>query len=494
MKVRTQRNRFVLAISLGALLLGCTAYPSAAEAGGAGEAARAESPAGRPAAAAARNPYVAVQAGDAVTEWNQEAARLTLLPASNLAPVQQTRVMAIIQVSVHDAVNGLTGEYATYLSPGPAPAGASPEAAAIAAAHHALRVLFASQPTQVAQLDILFANSLASRGLSAGDPGIEYGRAAAAAILAARADDHSAEAQPANPYIAPGAGLPGVWTPISAAPNAQALLPGWGSVTPFVLKSGSQFRPDAPPALDSEQYAQDYNEIKIIGASNSPLRTQEQTQIAQFWLASPTAIWNPVLRQVIAARDLALSDTARAYALFYLAASDASVACWDAKYAYNFWRPQAAIRNGHLDGNDLTEADATWAPLHPTPRHPEYPSGHAANSGAMAATLELLFGDDPGVRIEVTLPPPPAPNAITRRWDTFSEGIEEVIDARVYSGIHFRTSDEVGARMGRQVARFVSTHALRPCPNGRSKGRGDCAQHAPDGAGRKITNSSATKH
>ena len=371
--------------------------------------------------------------------------------------------MAIVQVSVHDAVNGLTGEYATYLSPGPVPADASPEAAAIAAAHHALRDLFANQPTQVAQLDTLFADSLAARGLLATDPGVEYGRSAAAAILATRANDHSALAESQYPYAAPGAGSPGVWTPVSSAPTAQALLPGWGNVTPFVLRSGSQFRPDAPPALDSEQYARDYNEIQVIGASSSPVRTTEQTQIAQFWLASPTAIWNPVLRQVIATRDLDLSEKARAFALFYLAASDASVACWDAKYAYNFWRPQAAIRNGHLDGNDLTAGDASWSPLHPTPRHPEYPSGHAANSGAMAAILALLFGDDPGVPLVVTL------SGVTRQWSTFDEAVEEVIDARVYSGIHFRTADEVGARMGRQVARFVSTHALQRCPRGRPR-------------------------
>ena len=456
MKVRTLRKRLALAISLSALLLGCTAYRAVGEAR---EAPRPDSSAGR--AGAMTSVALPTSVGDAVTEWNQEAARLTLLPASALAPVQQTRVMAIAQVAVHDAVNGITGEYATYLSPGPPPADASPEAAAIAAAHHALRNLFSNQPNEVAQLDILFAASLASRGLSAGDPGVEYGRNAAAAILAARAGDHAAEAQ--FPYAAPGAGLPGVWVPISSAPNAQALLPGWGSVTPFVLKSGSQFRPEAPPALDSEQYARDYNEIKIIGASNSPVRTLEQTQIAQFWLASPTAIWNPVLRQVVAARGLDLSDKARAFALFYLAASDASVACWDAKYVYNFWRPQPAIRGGAADGNDSTAGDAAWAPLHTTPRHPEYPSGHASNSGSMAAILELLFGEAPGTQIEVTL------SGITRRWDTFDEGVEEVIDARVYSGIHFRTSDEVGARLGRQVARFVSTHALRPCRKGKSR-------------------------
>jgi hypothetical protein len=431
MKIRTIRSRKVVAIGLAVLLLGVAAIPQF------------------PVRSAPITPPLP---NDPVTEWNQNAVALTLLPASALAPVQQARVMAIVQLAMHDAVNGITRKYETYLSPGTAPANASPEAAGIAAAHHALRNLFSSQ---AASLDSLYADSLAARGLTEFDPGIAYGQSAAAAILSARADDQSTVAQ--FPYTAPGAGSPGVWVPVSAAPNAQALLPGWGNVTPFVLRSGSQFRPDAPPALDSERYANDYNEIKIIGASSSQTRTAEQTQIAQFWLASPTAIWNPVLTQVLATRDLDLSSTARVFALLYLAAADASIACWDAKYTYNFWRPQPAIRGGGSDGNDFTEADLTWLPLHPTPRHPEYPSGHSSNSSAMAAILKLIFEDNPGVPITVTI------SGITRQWYTFSEGVDEVIEARIYSGIHFRTADVVGARMGRQVAQFVSTHALRPC-------------------------------
>ncbi|HLL77515.1 MAG TPA: vanadium-dependent haloperoxidase [Pyrinomonadaceae bacterium] len=466
MRVKTLCGSLAITAGLVVVLLGVTAYSAVSEACGVGGAARQGLSAGRAAVAArSLNAVPPVQAGDAVTEWNQHAVGLSLssppaIPAA-LSPVQQTRVMAIVQVAVHDAVNGITGEYATYLSPGPAPANASPEAAAVAAAHHALRNLFAGQ---AAALDASFSDSLAARGLSEHDPGVEYGRAAAAAILAARADDLSAQAQ--YDYIVPGAGAPGVWVRLN---NAPALLPGWGSVTPFVLKSGSQFRPDPPPALDSEQYARDYNEVKSVGALNSTTRTEEQRQIALFWRASPTAIWNPVLRQVAAARPLDLSAKARAYALFYLAASDASVACWEAKYYYNYWRPQLAIRGGDADGNDLTAGDAGWQPLLPTPPHPEYPSGHASNSGAMAAALGLLFGDDPGVQIEVTL------SGITRRWATYDEAIAEVIDARVYSGIHFRTANEAGARAGRQVAHFVSTHALRRCP----KGKGRCSSDRP---------------
>ncbi len=211
-------------------------------------------------------------AGDVIAEWNQEAVRLTLLPG--LTPVHHTRVMAIVQVSVHDAVNGITGEFETYLPRIPAPLGASPEAAAIAASYHSLKTLF---PSQSVPLDNLFLASLAMHGLLVNDPGVGYGINAANRILTARANDGAAQAS--YPYVAPGAGLPGVYVPLA---GQSALLPGWGNVTPWVLRSGSQFRPEAPPVLNSEQYARDYNEIKEIGAINSQTRTLEQTHDCNF--------------------------------------------------------------------------------------------------------------------------------------------------------------------------------------------------------------------
>ncbi len=446
MKIRTSR-RITVAISFGAMLLAVTAYAAVCEAMGGNSGALSGLCSGPTRTAQSTD------SGEVIMEWNQQAVTLTLLPASALAPVQQTRAMAIVQVAIHDAVNGITGEYATYLSPGPPPANASPKAAAIAAAHHALINLFNGH---IGSLNTFYANSLIVHGVSEDDPGIEFGRSAAAAILELRANDHAAQAQ--FNYTAPGAGTPGVWVPLTSAP---ALLPGWGNVTPWVLRSGSQFRPEAPPALNSEQYAKDYNEIKEIGRLNSSTRTALQTQIATFWRASPTAIWNPVMRQVVTARNLDLSTTARSFALFYLAAADSSIACWESKYTYNYWRPEPAIRNGALDGNDLTAGDGAWTPLFATPPHPEYASGHTTNSSAMAMILGLLFEDNPGVPIAVTI------SGITRQWNTFSEGVGEVIDARIYSGIHFRTADEVGARLGSKVARFVSTHALRPCTKGR---------------------------
>jgi len=445
MNIKTMRKKLVIVIGIWAAILSGTTIACATMNARKPITDRREISQPLPMAA------LQTQAGDVVAEWNAEAVRLTLLTSSGLAPVQQTRTMAIVQVSVHDAVNGITGEYQTYLSPGPAPDNASAEAAAIAAAHHALRSLF-PQPVNVTALDALFAASLAGNGLSVADPGIGYGQSAAAAIFAARSNDNSAQAQ--YNYTAPGAGSPGVWEPLT---SAAALLPGWGDVTPWVLRNSSQFRLPPPPSLRSRRYARDYNEIKEIGVSNSATRTAEQTQIATFWLGSPVAIWNQPLRHLLAASDFDLSARARAFALVYLSVADSSIVCWKTKYEYNFWRPQPAIRRGDEDGNDSTIPDPSWTPLFQTPRHPEYASGHTTNSTAIAAILQKIFGDDPGVPITSTI------TGITRQWNTFSEGLDEVIDARVYSGLHFRTADEVGSRQGGQVAQFVWTHALRPC-------------------------------
>ena len=383
-----------------------------------------------------------------VMEWNQIALSATVTAAQG--PLPQSRSMTIVQVAVHDAVNLITGRFGTYRAYGPPPVGASPDAAAIAAAHRTLATLF---PAQAPALDLARAASLAARALTEADPGIQVGEMTAALLLQARGNDGASAAQFA--YTAPGAGTPGVWTAIGTAP---ALLPGWGNVATWVVPSASQFHPDGPPPLGSARWARDYNEVKIMGALSSVKRTADQTEIARFWLGTPSAIWNSAARRIIDARGLDLSATARTFALMYLAASDAGIACWNAKYVYNFWRPQAAINNGHLDGNHFTERQEGWVPLFPTPPHPEYTSGHATNSAAMSFTLGLLFGDNPGVAVLASSPTNPS---FPRQWARFSQGVDEVIDARIYSGIHYRSADEDGARIGRQVARFVFTHALR---------------------------------
>jgi hypothetical protein len=392
----------------------------------------------------------AAMAANVVVEWNATAISTALTVGQG--PVPQTRAMAIVAVAVNDSVNAITGQYSTYGPTPTPPYGASADAAAIGAAHAALTLLY---PSQVGSLDAAATASLAAHGLSPFDPGVGFGEAVANAIFASRLTDGSAIAQ--FPYTAPGAGNPGVWVPTPPA-NLPALLPGWGLTQTWVLQSGSQFRPDAGPSLTSEEYARDLNELKELGALTSATRTAEQTNIARFWLTSAAVIWDAALRQVAIARDLDTATTAHALALVNLAGADAAIACWDAKYAFNFWRPITAIHNADDDGNPETTADPAWSPLVPTPNFPEFVSGHTTISGAMGTMLALLFGDDPGVSMTITSPTNPG---FVRTWSHFSEGIAEVIDARVWTGFHFRSSDVAGARVGRRVARFVFEHALR---------------------------------
>ena len=383
---------------------------------------------------------------NAVVEWNQIAigASVTALQG----PLPQLRSMAIVHLAMHDAVLAITGESETYLPVTPAPSNASAEAAAIAAAHLALSVLFPSQ-----DFDDELADSLAARLLDPSDPGIAFGQSVATALLALRSMDGASTAQ--FPYTAPGAGTPGVW--VGNSPTS-AVLPGWGNFDPFVVQSGSQFRQDGPPALESGRYARDYNEVKDYGSNASTLRTAEQSNIARFWLVNAGELFNPLVLDLIEANNLDLSDSARVLALMFVTGMDASIACWEAKYTYDFWRPQEAIRSGALDGNDKTVGDPTWTPFLGNPQFPEYVAGHTAISGAMAFTLALLFGDDPGITLVGTSRTNPG---FMREWATFSEMTDEVIDARIWGGFHFRTSDEVGARVGRQVGRFVVLRALR---------------------------------
>jgi len=385
-----------------------------------------------------------------VVDWN--AIAVTAVGAAGQNGQFQERSVAITSVAVSDAVNAITRQYTRYGSSLTPPSGASAVAAAVGAAHRALVQLV---PSQAQVLDTILVQSLAKFGLSASEPGFVFGEAVADQIVALRAADGATVAQ--YPYTPPDAGAPGVWVPTPPA-FAAALLPGWGLVQPWVLSSGQQFRPDESPDLTSHRYARDLNEVKEIGAMNSATRTAEQTNIARFWLAPAVVIWNGVLRQLALELDLDESEAARDFALMNVAGADARIACWDTKYAFNVWRPVTAIQRADEDGNPATEADPGWTPLVATPNFPEYVSAHTTVSSAMATVLRLIFDDDPGVTFTATSPTNPG---FERHWTTFSEGVREVIDARVYSGIHFRSSDERGARLGRQVGRFAETHAFR---------------------------------
>jgi len=331
-----------------------------------------------------------------------------------------SRSAAIVHASIYDAVVSFTGDAEPYGGIEVSPPAASVEAAVIAAAHFALVGLL---PNLKPSLDAQYGSSLAARGLSVSDPGVEVGEKVAAQILALRAMDGSATAQ--FPYTAPGAGSPGVWVPTPPA-FAPASLPGWGRVTPWVMKSQSQFRVGPPPALDSDLYAMDVNEVKVIGAQNSVVRIGPETDVAMWWPASATVIWNPIAGQVASAKRLSILESARLFALLNIASADAAIACWDAKYTYNFWRPISAIRSA--DGFRITP-DPIWLSFLATPAHPEYPSAHNVISGAMAQVLISLFGDKPGVTMVAHSPAHPA---FDHLWFRFTQGIDEVINARVW--------------------------------------------------------------
>jgi len=385
---------------------------------------------------------------DVVLDWNAVMQATVIVQPSN--PNLQTRWGAIVQLAVFEAVNSITGDYEPYLGTIDAPAWASTEAAVIAAAH---RTLVTLRPDAATALDELRDMSLAA--ITDGpekDAGIEVGEAAAAAMLELRADDGSN----VNPAY-PGGTEPGQWQPTLPSFTA-ALLPGWGQVTPFGIQSGSQFRLPAPPGLRTGKYANDYNEVKLLGRVNSAFRPQDRTDVARFYAsASPVQVWNSAARQTSAAQGLTLSQNARLFALIAMATADASIAMWDTKYHYGFWRPITAIRGASSDGNPQTEADLDWLPLISTPAHPSYASGHASVSGSARAVMEWALGKDGH---DVTLTHPAVPG-VELHYASWQEITDDIDDARIYGGIHYRFDQEAGAHLGNQVGSYILRNYLR---------------------------------
>ncbi len=385
---------------------------------------------------------------DAVTDWNA-IMESTVVPAN---PFFQTRSAAIVQLAVFEAVNAIVGEYEPYLGILDAPPWASPEAAAIAAAH---RALVALHPGSAPALDAFRAQSLAAiPDGPAKEVGIALGEDAADAMLLFRANDGAALAATV-PYI-PGTD-PGDWqrTPPAFAP---ALLPGWGLVETFGIEGGSQFRPPTPPAIHTGSYAKDYNEVKLVGAANSPFRPQDRTDVARFYaVVLPLPLWNSAARQASAAQGKTLSENARIFALLAMANCDGLISSMEAKYHYNVWRPVTAIRSGALDGNRKTDPDPTWLPVIGTPPYPSYPSNHASAAGAAREVLERIYGKH-GHAITLTSPAVPG---VVLHYSTWEQIADDIDDARIYGGIHFRFDQEAGARQGRQVGRYILRNHLR---------------------------------
>lgn len=400
---------------------------------------------------------VQAQAADPIAAWNQisESAVKTAGHPPPLAALD----FAIVHLAIYDAVESIDGRYEVYYTRVPGATG-SLSAAAAKAGHDVLVGLF---PGQVATLDLAYADFLAANGVDPLDPGIAVGAQTAANILALRADDGRFPVSP-PPFL--GSSAIGQWRPTpSLLPGpppslAPGLTPWVAKVRPFTMQSDSQFRVDPPPTLTSERWADDYNETRTMGSLTGSLRTAEQTEMGYFWADSGPVLWQNALRYISNNYLRETGDSARMYALAEAAMADAQIACWDSKYFYNFWRPITAIRLGDQDGNSATVADPDWQPLINTPNFPEYPSGHADVSGAVTHVLRLFFGrDELSFQMSTT-------NAValqkTRTFSRFSQAEQEVIDARVYVGIHYRHSDVIAGAQGRRVANWVFRHFLRP--------------------------------
>jgi len=369
---------------------------------------------------------------DVVSDLNARAAEIT---SKNPATPVAVRTMAIVQVSVFEAANAITRRYpASRLNVTAAP-GASVDAAVAAATRTALLKLM---PVQQAAIDADYQTALRvvpdSRAKA---DGIAVGEQAATAIVASCADDGAVAPNTYRPYATAGVYVP----------TAFPAVPHWGKRRPWVMTSGNQFRPGPPPSLTSAVWKRDFEEIKAIGAMNSSKRTPEQAAIARFWEATAPAVYWPIARSVATAPGRDVTDNARLLAMAAMAMDDALIAVFDAKYTFNFWRPVTAIRNADGDARD-----SAWTPFIDTPMHPEYPCAHCILSAALGAVLRAEIGDGPAPKLSSSSST--ASGAI-RTWNTVDDFMQEVALARIYDGVHYRNSTEVGTAMGLKVGELV---------------------------------------
>ncbi len=390
---------------------------------------------------------------DVVTDWN--AAALNAIRAERMPPPVASRSLAILHASIYDAVNAISRTHEEYLVPSRVPASALPEAAASAAAHAVLVTLF---PAESGQFDALYTTSLSV--IPEGprkNAGIDWGDSVAKQILQSRLNDGASAVVP----LPSGSG-PGFWQPTPPA-FASYLLPQWAFLKPFAIVSAAAHRPPPPPSLDSAAWGADYNEVKALGAATGSTRTADQEQIAFFWAdgagtETPPGHWNRIAREIATARGNSLDGNARLFALLNLAMADAAICAWDAKYAYDFWRPVTAIRNGDLDGNAATEPDTAWSSLIVTPPFPDYVSGHSTFSGAASVVLARFFGSDD---IAFTTGSDFLPGVV-RSFASFSAAAAEAGASRIYGGIHFRSANEAGLQTGRGIGEVIIDRELLP--------------------------------
>src|ERR1700677_3848554 len=396
----------------------------------------------------------AVAKADVVLDWNVIAVNTAVTNGQN--PFAQARYAAIVQLAVFESVNAITGEYHPYLGTIVAPPGACPEAAAIQAAYRVLSTYFtASAPT----LAVERAKSLASipDGQAKTD-GIATGDAAALAMIALRANDGSSPAQ----FKIPGPMVPGEWQATPSCPIVNGVAVGiafqWQNITPFGIRRASDFLLDPPPALTSRAYTKAYNEVMTVGGIDSTERPQDRANVALFYAAaSPTQVFNQAVQQVAQERWQSLSANAQALALMNMAVNDSLVAAFLNKYLYNFWRPETAIHAGATDGNPKTDADPSFVPFVTTPCFPSYPSNHGSAANSAAEVLRRIYGEGGHF---MTLSNPAVPN-IVLQYTTFKQITDDISDARVYGGIHFRTDQVAGERLGNAIGKAVYKNNLR---------------------------------
>jgi membrane-associated phospholipid phosphatase len=393
---------------------------------------------------------------DEVTDWEQLFLNASV--TAGTAPYVATRYAAILHAAVFDSVNGIDTKYApVHVSPATAPPGANVKAAAVMAAYTVLVNIY---PAQKATFDAALPGSLAGIASAAAaehsvsiQRGMLWGQSVANQIIALRATDGANAVLP--PYT--GGSGPGQWRPTPPA-FAPAVAQAYATVTPWVISSPSQFRPGPPPALTSPIYTADFNETKTMGAIASATRTADQTLYAQFWQNSTvTWFWERVALLLSGERGYSLVEEAHLLALLSLAMADATIATFEAKYTYSFWRPVTAIRAADTDGNPATDIDPAWTPLIVTPAHPEYPSAHSIISSAATTVLAYFFGENTSFTVDSSSMP-----GVTRSFTSFSSATAEVKNARVFGGIHFRNSCNVGQAVGDSLGAYIVEHALLP--------------------------------
>jgi PAP2 superfamily len=386
---------------------------------------------------------------DDVTKWNLVATNAAF--AAGQGPPVQTRTYAIVHIAIHDALNAIERHYSPYALEMRAVPGASTTAAIAAAARDTLIALV---PSQRESIDKAYSEALAEvPDGNARASGVAIGQAAAASILSRR----SADGMNTTAAWSPGF-LPGQYRQTPPA-NAPPIVPQWGTVTPFALRSASQYRTDPPPDLISERYAYESNEVKLIGGETSRLRDDEQSEIARHWYEASGQAWNRIARSVSAQHDLDPWENGRLFALVNIALADAYISNFESKYFYNFWRPITAIRDGDLDGNLDTIGELEWNSYLVTPAIPEWPSGHATAGAAAAEVMVRFFGTD-YLAFSTTAGAPYA--GTTRKYYSFSQAALENANSRVLAGIHFRASCIEGLRQGERIADYVYYNVLRP--------------------------------